>query len=517
MQKQLTAWVQFREILIFLLIWPIFPVIISQINQHFAYDLGLYMLVYNLLGWYVAARVYAYRIKKYVKPETEQKPYSLKKEIGIFLFIWPIIPILIYIATYIFVLFFHSIFISNFADIFMMIGSYWLAFGWGMAIYIYNRRRKNYFKVHTTEQSQKKNKIGRFIPILIFLGLVVGGVFGLSSVVRIDDGHRDFAPSGAQIRLQISKEECQQYPNRYYFRNLCILCPDEQPLVDGHCQRCPAGELVLSDGCRSCDSDWNYITPKIECDACPNRIYEDDLCKLAYKTDIKSCYDEYPWKGTKEECDACEDRRYTEDGLCESYYHGWSVGSPQPSINNIRTDIYFEDNQPLIARFFDRNNRLIREEHYEYEDFNKKDRTWTSRSTVEHSTYFPSGQLRTHKAPYSMQGYYENGAPAFKQDGNESFLYTQTGDVLAHIMLKKASFDEICMIWDGVSDSIIEQITIYTENGPQQMTDAELFSYLQKYYPVDFELPFVFRLPKGERFECKVINREAEKKYNISF
>ncbi|MDY6407647.1 MAG: hypothetical protein SPL08_02965 [Pseudomonadota bacterium] len=130
----------------------------------------------------------------------------------------------------------------------------------------------------------QKHKIN--ILSLIFLVLLGAVIFCFVKQISDfkSDGHRDFAASGAKIRLAISEEECQKYPNRYYFRNLCILCPDGKPLVDGHCQRCPEGELVISNGCRRCDDDMDYITPKAECDACPNRVYEGEICKSSYRT-----------------------------------------------------------------------------------------------------------------------------------------------------------------------------------------------------------------------------------------
>ena len=229
MTKKMTAWVKLREILIFLLIWPILPLIITNsglLNTFygsFTYVLIILMFIYNFLGWYIAARVYAYRTKKYAKPENQI--YSLKKEIGFFILIWPVGPILTYVGLYLIEFTFQ---VDNIA-IFMGITTYWLMFGWGLALYIYNRRRKKYFQNHINEQTQKKNKIGRFIPLLIVLIILGTIAFFVIKMISdfVDDGHCDFAPSGTKIRLEISEDECQKYPNRYYFRNLCILCPNE--------------------------------------------------------------------------------------------------------------------------------------------------------------------------------------------------------------------------------------------------------------------------------------------------
>ena len=433
--------------------------------------------------------------------------YSLKKEIGLFFLIWPIGPIVIlvlsYLIEYLIALLFHAVFSPA-----MMLTSFamlWLTFGWIVALGIYFNRRKKYFK-NDDLAYKKQNKVMNFIPV-VFVLAAFGCVVYLISTLSFDfSGHRDAAPSGAKIRLEISEDECRQYPNRYYFKNLCILCPDEQPLVDGHCQPCPKGELVLSDGCRSCDSDWNYITPKIECDACPNRIYEDGLCKLAYHTQRKWCEDNQPWKGTKEECAACEHRRYTEDGLCHLYYHGWSVGDPQAEYRGIRADKYYENNEHLGSRYFDKNNQLIREEYYKYE----RGANWTRRIPYKYTTYFKNGLLRTDVDLDYMKGYYKSGVLALKKDEKEVFLYTPTGDVLAEIILHRLVKNDRC--WHS-GDYVIEKAFVKTKEGLQNISDSDLFQYLQSHYSVDFELPFIFQIHNGKYYDCKKMNKALEEQY----
>ena len=294
MTPKMTTWIKFREILIFLLIWPVLPLIITTsglLNMFygsFTYVLTILMLVYNFLGWYIAARVYRYRTKPYLKTENISTDYSLKKEIGLFLLIWPIAPILIYCMNFFYAFYLQSSNKFALISVFSTIAVFWFMYGWTIALAIYYHRRKKYFKDHI-ENNKLKDKVGKFFPLIIFL-IVLGVV--ISYIIRvvsdfITPNYENTSSSGATIRLKISEEECRKYPNRYYFKDLCILCPDEQPLVGGHCQRCPEGELVLSTGCNSCDRDIDYLTPKAECDACPNRIYEGGLCRLSNKTKYK--------------------------------------------------------------------------------------------------------------------------------------------------------------------------------------------------------------------------------------
>lgn len=295
MAKQFTTWIKIREILIFFLIWPVLPIIVTKSRILYVFHGNIALdwlgLLYYFAGWYIGMRVYRYRTKQYVKTESISTTYSLKKEIGLFLLIWPITPILIYCINY-FIWFYLGpanpleVNLIAFMGLFSITAVFWFMFGWPLAFFIYYKRRKNYFKDHVEEKNITKNKVGKFIPLmifLIFLGLIAFHIIG--EVYRfITPSYENTSSSGATIRLKISEEECKKYPNRYYFRDLCILCPDEQPLVDGHCQRCPEGELVLSIGCNRCDRDIDYLTPKAECDACPNRVYEDGLCRLSHKT-----------------------------------------------------------------------------------------------------------------------------------------------------------------------------------------------------------------------------------------
>ena len=240
MTKELTAWVKFREIIIFLFIWPVLPSIITGSNilstfyGKFADVLIILMFIYGYFGWYIAARIYTYRIQNMPQQKIKKSVYSLKKEIGLFLLIWPIAPILIFKGTY----FIGFVFRTMPNDILMQCVFYWFMSGWGAALYIYNKRYKEYFINHMSEQIKKKHRIGRFLLVIILTILGLSAFFYAKSLllfVNEDSEHRDFSPSGAEIRLKISEDECQKYPNRYYFKNLCILCPDEQPLTDGHC------------------------------------------------------------------------------------------------------------------------------------------------------------------------------------------------------------------------------------------------------------------------------------------
>ena len=298
MQKQLNFWIWFGNVILSLLIWPFAPLWISRIGiLNFLPGRLIIALafLYIFFGWYLTYRFYHYRMKNYVFPK-KNKPYSVLKGIGIFLLIWPGVSILLTLI---------DTWVNSFyqTSLFYVLELYSRGYGWMLAICVVCWHR-NCSLLDQPEKPKKTSgiviRIIRWIiglSILGLVGMVVFNIlFGIDSMENIgfDDGHRDFGSSGAKIRLEISEEECQQYPNRYYFRNLCILCPDEQPMVDGHCQRCSGNDFVISNGCRSCEDDNNYITPKVECDACPNRVYEGGLCKLKYKTRMKSCWERYP-------------------------------------------------------------------------------------------------------------------------------------------------------------------------------------------------------------------------------
>ena len=215
--------------------------------------------------------------------------YSQKKEISLFLLIWPISPIIIYSLTVFMMSLVPNFMSSDLRTLIVMlitVASYWFIYGWIIALVIYYQRRKNYFEEHPEEKNKTINKIGKIFPILVCLIVFAIIVFVIINEISkfLNNDYENTSSTGQTIRLKISEEECNQYPNRYYFKDLCILCPDEQPLVDGHCQRCPEGELVLSIGCSRCDRDIDYLTPKAECDACPNRVYEEGVCRLSHKT-----------------------------------------------------------------------------------------------------------------------------------------------------------------------------------------------------------------------------------------
>ena len=272
------------------------------------------------------------------------KPYSWKKELGICLLIWPLLPIILHACsaacTYLLAFSFHD----NFSEFFMALhlflgalGFLLFVFGWIAALIVYRVRRKAYFKTH----EKVKRDFGWIAPLVVVL-LVLLVLVGLPMAVSVsfinakeqyeyDSTHTS---SGELIRLPVTKEECKQYPNRYWFRNLCIICPDGQPLVDGHCQRCPEGQFVLSIGCKSCNDRESYYTPKAECDACPNRVHRhdlDDLCFLLYHRTI-GCDSLEDWDDVlAEDCMACPNRVFIpydeggERGSCERIR---TVGTP---------------------------------------------------------------------------------------------------------------------------------------------------------------------------------------------
>lgn len=449
------------------------------------------MAIYNLLGWYIALRVYDYRTKKYIK-ENKQNIYSLKKEVILFLFIWPIAPIILHIIL----LLISVIFPDSFFIECMVLTMGWFFYGWIIALVIYYQRRKNYFKEHIEEKKSKKG-LARFIPLLIvltILGLIAFYVIRMISDFK-DDGYRDFSPKGTKIRLAISKEECQKYPNRYYFNDLCILCPDEQPLIDGHCQRCPKGQFVISNGCRDCDSYINYKTPKAECDACPNRIYEDGLCKpIHHISSPRGCDDPAPWyNASKEDCDACPNRKYnqfsnTSRGNCELKKHGWQKASISGKF--IADYAFYDENSDLtiIREFY--NNGHLKSERYIKEK--------------RYLTYFKNGQLRTEEQENRLlKGYYANGVLAFETKENEAYFYSKNGEQIAYgiIAEKTDYFIELYILENSQKKSVSKDV---------------FFNFLKSNYDIDFRLPFGFVHQKGKTKYYNYYGDKAEENFQNS-
>ena len=144
MQKQLTFWIWFREICIFLLFWPIFPVFLwGKIigGDGYATDNGfaiVFFWLYLILGWYLAYRIFCERTKNYIFPKKDN-PYSLLKEIGLFILIWPIIPILSLLIDQLI----SSAFQTTFPTLDIFVTGLMLL-GWLLALILFLFRRKSY-------------------------------------------------------------------------------------------------------------------------------------------------------------------------------------------------------------------------------------------------------------------------------------------------------------------------------------------------------------------------------------
>lgn len=211
----------------------------------------------------------------------EHKTYSLLKEIGIFLLIWPIAPMICFFILYTIGFFFPNL--SSILLALSLLSSQLILWGWIIACIVFRHRKTAYFNEHTNEKNSYKNRLGNLVPvcaILLFILTIITWVTQSFLSFKKDHFRQEYTEKGTLIRLKVSQEECVKFENRYWYKDLCIICPDELPLIDGHCHRCQEGQFVTSNGCRSCNNDLNFLTPEIECSACPNRFYEDGLCKL---------------------------------------------------------------------------------------------------------------------------------------------------------------------------------------------------------------------------------------------
>ena len=142
MKKELTFWVWLREIVLFLLMWPIFLVIlIDKLFEPYNPDVTLKSIIlwlYLILGWYPPYRIYRTRMKDYVFPKND-KPYSILKEIGLFILIWPIVPIFFMLIDQAI----SSLFQTTFPSFDIIVAGLMLV-GWVLALVLFLFRRKSY-------------------------------------------------------------------------------------------------------------------------------------------------------------------------------------------------------------------------------------------------------------------------------------------------------------------------------------------------------------------------------------
>jgi len=155
MQKKLTVWIWLREIIIFCFFWPFLPLLalgkIIEDAEGMKHSILSYIswlvLLYFLFGWYLAYRIYRERIKDYLPP-IKKKPYSIRKEIGLFIFIWPILPILLLIVAHLLNITFQIT-----SSVLENLITFLLLFGWGLALCVFLYRRKYYLNTQLTDSN----------------------------------------------------------------------------------------------------------------------------------------------------------------------------------------------------------------------------------------------------------------------------------------------------------------------------------------------------------------------------